>query len=359
MWHTWHVVYYQPDKDALLLSGLKPLLQRLSTEGLLERYALRTRWRQGPRVIVDLWPRPEREEELARRFESELGAWVAAHPSHSDVTPEQMLAQHRQLAALEQEPEALEPLHPDNSVLRMPYQPPYHGVGPVTERMAQEFYAEATPLLLEMMERSRDGKHPRQDFIFQALLSLVMLNENPRYAHFSLRSHCEVFLQRFDSRQELRGKLEAYVAEHQGQLLRSVEQAPRYVRGEGEDALLRSWVALCARMRQTLAEQAAAGELTMPSEEFFAPRRAAAPPRSSGGGPSEFHRTVLSSSSFQWLSKTPHFLAMRCLLGWHYGLFPLAGLVPLARVKIGYLISRAVELSVGATWAEALEQYEG
>lgn len=343
MWHTWHVVYYQPDKDALLLSSLKPLLQRLSTEGLLERYALRIRWRQGPRVIVDLRPPPGREEELARLFESELGAWVATHPSQCDMPPEQLLAQHRQLAALEQEPEALEPLHPDNSVLRMPYQPPSAGVGPVMERMAQEFSAEATPLLLEMMERSREGKPPRKDFLFQALLSLILLNEHPRYAHFSLRSHCEGFLQRFDARQELRGKLEAYVGEHHGQLLRSVEQAQRYARGEGEDVLLRTWVALCARMRQRLAEQVASGELTMPSE----------------GGASEFHRAVLASSSFQWLSKTPHFLAMRCLLDWHSGLFPLAGLVPVMRVKIGYLVSRAIELSVGATWSEALEQYEG
>ncbi|PTL78730.1 lantibiotic dehydratase C-terminal domain-containing protein [Vitiosangium sp. GDMCC 1.1324] len=358
MWHTWHVVYYRPDKDALLLSGLKPLLERLTAEGTLERFSLRTRWRQGPRVIVDLWARPEREDALARDFEEGIRAWVAAHPSQVEISPEQMLAQHRQLAALELETEPLEPLHPDNSVLRVPYQSPYTGVGPVTERMAQEFYAEASPLLLELLQRAREGQARWQDVLFQILLSLTLLNGDLRYSHFSLRSHCEVFLQRFDTKRELRQKLEAYVQGHQEQLLKTVEVARRYVEGGGEDPLLRQWIALCARLKKTLTELAVSGELTLPTKESFAPRREALEYKAAPITPSEFHKTVLHSRSFQEVSTTPDFLTMRCLLGWHYGIFMLAGLVPLERVKLGYLVSRTAELSVGSTWAEALERGE-
>lgn len=357
MWQTWHVIYYQPQKDELLLSCLEPLLRRLVEAGTLERYSLRTRWRQGPRVIADLQARPGQEEALAHAFEQEVGAWLAERPSHGDTTPEQMLALHRRLAALELEPGPLEPLDADNSVLRMPYQPPYAGVGANTERMAQEFYAEATPLLLEVMKRTRGGGLHRQDQLFQLLLSLTLTVGDLRYSHFSLRSHCEVFLQRFDTRQELRGKLEEYVQGHQAQLLGTLEQVRRHVEGEGEDGVLRAWAALCRRLMKELEQLAASGSLTLPTAEDLAARRGPRAPQALSFTWSEFHRTVLHTRSFQQVSSTPPFLAMRCLIGWHYGILTLAGLVPLERVKLGYLISRTAELAVGITWAELIRQH--
>lgn len=355
-WLTYHLVYYAPEKEGLLLDGAAPALQRLQADGLiLAAYCLR-HWRQGPHLIINLQPAPGAEAAAAERLESDLRRYLEAAPSTVPIDPAAILALHRKLAALELESGPLEPLRPDNHLERLPYQPPFAVAGAAGSEAAAAFYTAITPLLLELMAETRGDPAARLSHLLQMMLTVAAVAGDLQYSHLSFRSHAEAFLNRFDPTGEQRGRFEANVMRNQASLVAMVEQVAELVAtGEGEGRLGR-WARLLAQQFDHLEPLIAAGAIKLPDQAYIAgqaERLGAAPHLA--GDPSRFHRHLLQSELYQRAASSTRFLAMRCLVNWLYSSLALTGITPLERFRLCYMLSRAAELGTGTAWSHLVQ----
>ncbi len=56
-WHSAHIYYYEPDKDALILDAIRPLCHQLRP--VVERAYVIRHWRQGPHLRLHVRTDPQ------------------------------------------------------------------------------------------------------------------------------------------------------------------------------------------------------------------------------------------------------------------------------------------------------------
>ncbi|WP_129842995.1 thiopeptide maturation pyridine synthase [Streptomyces sp. RFCAC02] len=367
-WHSLHVAYYAPDKDALLLDAVRPALAHVA-DRVSGAHVLR-HWRRGPHLRINVRTEPARWRESVRPdLTATIGAHLRAHPSTTVLDPDEALPRHRLLALREQEKGPLTPWYPDNSLHEEPYADRRHVMGADAAADAlTAFYDDATGPLFAMLEHIRQGRGTRQGLAVTLLLATAHAGAPPLTRSFlSFRSHADGFLSGCGDPAAVRARFEAAFARRRGELVELV----RAVTGALDDPaapappFVREWAALLADHGRRAEPLIARGELARPD----APR--ALPVPELPGVPagvrvrglprdlaySDLHRTVFGSEAYQREVFTrPDFLRYRVLLNHTYLHLTRLGLTPVDRFLTCHLAARAVEETYGVSAVDLMRR---
>jgi hypothetical protein len=168
-WHSAHIYYYDPDKDALLLDAIWPLLHPLRP--VVERAYPVRHWRRGPHVRVHVRTDPPTWSGTVQpQLEQIIGGYLRAHPSTTVLDERAELPMHLLLAEREAEHGPLSPWYPDNSIQYQPYDPRLHVLG--DQRVADllaDYLTASTETLFELLAHARAGADTKE------LLSLGLM----------------------------------------------------------------------------------------------------------------------------------------------------------------------------------------
>ncbi|MFD5066806.1 thiopeptide maturation pyridine synthase [Streptomyces sp. NPDC058369] len=270
MWRSFHVHYYEQDRNALLLDAVRPFVERIAPQVNGVHYLLH--WLRGPHVRLHVDAAPEVFDSLVLPALDELvRGHLAARPSTAVVDTAAMLAQHERLAGLEHEAGPLSPLLPDNTVHEAPYDRRLHvHGGPQAADLLADFYNETTPFAFEMIERLRGGAQ-LAGLAFDTMIASAhgLSGVELRQGFVSFRSHAEAFLSWWPEAEGLREAWDRHYAAHSGLLatrvravLRSVEAAEK-APGAGGSGLVPRWLAAAAPVLRRGRALIAAGDLSM------------------------------------------------------------------------------------------------
>lgn len=128
-WSSLHI-YFHSDQDVLLLRCIRPLADRLKSEGVAERLFFLRHWVQGPHIRLRILPRDglafgPLSECVAARIINDL----TIIPSCKELDRKGFLDMAQHFAALEQEAQGSGDLQPDNSVRIQDYVPEFEKYG--------------------------------------------------------------------------------------------------------------------------------------------------------------------------------------------------------------------------------------
>src|SRR5579859_5249305 len=116
MW-TLARVYYYAEKEALLLNCIRPLLQELQEQGLVDQGYFVRHWYQGPHIRFYLHTTSAQLDALQTTVTTAISAYFAQYPSQRSLPEAEIRATHERLASLEKITDPLFPLQPDNSIV--------------------------------------------------------------------------------------------------------------------------------------------------------------------------------------------------------------------------------------------------
>lgn len=134
-----HIFYNVADLRAILLECVEPLVRRLESRGMIERYFVIRYWEGGAHVRLRLLPAAHvSHDELKVEVEPAIERFLEDRPSLFDPDPEVMAPLMRRLYVMEYGEKAYEerygstgliPLQPNNSYAYIPYVPEYSRYG--------------------------------------------------------------------------------------------------------------------------------------------------------------------------------------------------------------------------------------
>lgn len=345
-WHAAHIYYYEPDKTALLLDAVRPLLRRLPPAHVLRH------WRQGPHLRLNVrtdpltWSRTVRPD-----IEQHIGAYLRAHPSTARPDSTALLARHRLLAELEQERGPLTPWFPDNTIQYVPYDNRLHVLGEwEAADLLTSFYTDSTPLLFQMLEHARNG----HDSITLIALGLMLANTVTALppitrGYVSYRSHSEGFIAGCSNPAAVRADFDAYYQEHWEKLTDRVRSTIDTLQGRGAVPFVRGWAHLMSIYKQRATPLIAEGKLIRPLvfDEEAASRF-----------PSELHRLMFGNRAYhEAVFGNPAFSRYRLLINYTYLQINRLGLTPPQRFRLCHLAANAVEDVYHTNAIEAVQRY--
>ncbi|MFC5826357.1 thiopeptide maturation pyridine synthase [Nonomuraea insulae] len=345
-WHAAHIYYYEPDKTALLLDAIRPLLRRLPSAHVLRH------WRQGPHLRLNVrtdpltWSRKVRPD-----IEQHIGAYLRAHPSTAHPDSTALLAQHRLLAELEQERGPLTPWFPDNSIQYVPYDNRLHVLGDQEAAdLLTDFYTDSTPLLFQMLEHARDG-HDSTELIALGLMLANTVTALPPITRgfVSYRSHSEGFIVGCADPAAVRAEFQTYYQQHREELTDRVRSVINTLRGRGTVPFVREWADLMTVYKQRATPLIAEGKLIQPLvfDEEAASRF-----------PSEFHWLMFGNRAYhEAVFGNPAFSRYRLLINYTYLQINRLGLTPPQRFRLCHLAADAVEDVYDDNAIEAVRRY--
>jgi hypothetical protein len=339
-WHSAHVYYYEENKDGLILDGVRPILERQELERQEKGYFVR-HWLRGPHLRINILSADG--DATLRTVQEEIGRYLRAHPSTAAVDEAAILAAHRQLAAQERERGPLSPLHPDNTIVRAPYDRRLHVLGSeAAAGLLEDFYAETNRSAFDMLEHVRGGANRLVVALDLMLATAHAMWPGITRGFISFRSHAEGFIaqapdpeaRRRDCEEKYRSQAPA-LRERLSGILDALDHG-----GDGPP-FVADWIATLRRIRERAAPLIAAGELTLDgSHEPDADRRWN--PAMLAHSP--FHRSLQDNAGLlASLQADPAFLGFRLSLNHLYLHLNRIGIRPFERFVLCHLAARAVE----------------
>ncbi|AQZ61457.1 unnamed protein product [[Actinomadura] parvosata subsp. kistnae] len=360
-WHCVHVYYHAPDKDALLLDAVRPLLDGLRGE-VAAAYVLR-HWRQGPHLRINVKAAPAVWERVVRpRVDEVVGGYLREHPSRAALDPDESLPRHRLLAMREQERGPLTPWPPDNSIRDAPYDSRRHVLGTDEEAdLLAAFYVDANPLLFDMLEHVRAGRDGKTGLALSLMLTIAHTSQRIDRSYLSFRMHAEGYLTWAADPGAARASFERTFRERRAALTRRVRDVVACLDDAGAPPVpfVREWAALLERYRPEIAAMMEDGRLVQPTiepGEAFAARPGE--PRAPQREPSELQRLVFDNPAYhEAIFSSPAFRRYRVLLNYTYLHLTRLGLTPLDRFRTCHLLADAVEEVYGLSGLDSLRRF--
>ncbi|MGI5282700.1 thiopeptide maturation pyridine synthase [Nonomuraea polychroma] len=348
-WHSVHVHYHDED-GGLILHAVRPLFLRLSSQ-VSAAYYLR-HWRQGPHIRLNVRADAEVFSDVVRPAVDDLiGGYLKAHPSTRRLDPAGHLAEHRRLAALEDDRGPLEPWWPDNSARVMPYDDRAHVLG--NQEMADllaEFYTDTTDLAFRMTEHCPTGsRRLAAAFDLMVATAHTLTRDGITRGFISLRSHAEGFLSLDAHGGDRRSAWDEHRRRHAPALAKRLRAVTETLDGRREAApFVREWVQALGRHRTRAAELMAAGTFVMPlgGAEEEARLSAASP----------FHHKLFTEAAWAALRSSPAFALNRLLLNSTYLHLTRLGVAPAERFLLCHLAAGTVEDSHGLSASALLQE---
>lgn len=352
IWHTAHVYYYEPDKNALLLDAVRPLLHRLR-DVAPAAHVLR-HWRQGPHLRLNFRTDPATWTTAVQpAIEEVVGGYLRTRPSTANLDQEALLAQHRLLAEQEDERGPLTPWYPDNSIRYAPFDSRPHALtDPEALDLLTDFYTDSTPLLFQMLEHARFG-HDTPELLALGLMLANSVTALPPItrSYVSYRSHAEGFIARCGDPSATRARFEAYYRDHRDDVVDRVRAVIATLEGHASIAVpyVREWAELIAGFRQRATPLIAAGKLIRPPVYDAEAARAL---------PSEFHRLIFGNRAYhRAVFGDPDFSRYRLLIDYTCLQIDRLGLTPPQRFRLCHLAANAVEEIYGQNAIESIRRY--
>ena len=362
MWHSIHLTYYEPNKEALLLDSVFPALRDMCEEHeVASRAYVRRHWLYGPHIRVNLEASaPVFAEVIWPSLTKTISRYQTAYPSRFSLDSSDYERLSLEYGQSELLPGPYAPLRADNTVLRAPYEIRSELLGgALMVEALQEYLAGTRSLIWELLELTRNNEGIRRSMLFTCMLLIAVLyaDEGIRYGHLSFRSHAEAFLSTASPSLRvqylrIRDRLLPSMVQHASRILGSI-QGGCYV---GTDAFLRRWSQYhhqAHRSYLVLSRQSA-----IPSHAQLAQSYAGA----TGGftffsrldlqPQTEFHAN--SSLAMLRLTQSPAFGAYRLLLNFFYMNLPLLGVNASTRYLLCLLVADAAEQILGETWQTIL-----
>ncbi|MFE9749487.1 thiopeptide maturation pyridine synthase [Saccharothrix saharensis] len=351
-WHCVHVYYYEPDKDRLILDGVRPLFQQIRSR--VDALYLTRHWRQGPHVRLFAKTDPRTWSDVVRpRVDAVLGDYLAAHPSTAEPDLEHDLAQHRLLARREREPGPLLPWFPDNSIHEHPYDTRSHVIRSAeTGELMASFAADGTHLLFRMLDRARTGLDAKELIALELVLATTVAADAPVTAGFaSYRSHAEGFLSSCRDPDAVRAAFDAHYEAHHNTLLARARAVLATSDGTASTApYARRWTALCREYGRRVAPLVERGLVFRPLP--------AEPPATLP--PAPVHALVVGDRAYRAaVLNDPALLRHRFLLNCTYLQISRLGLTPFQRFRTCHAAANAVEEVHGISAVDAIREYVG
>lgn len=337
-WHSAHIYYHEPDKNALILDAVRPLLRRLRP--VVERAYLVRHWRQGPHLRVHVCTDPDTWATTVQpQLERTIGGYLRAHPSTATLDERAELPMHLLLAEREEEHGPLTPWFPDNSIQYQPYDPRLHVLGhqEVAELLA-DYLSAATEILFELLEHIRAGADTPELLSLGLMLATSHALAPPLHRSFmSYRSHAEGFMSTSTDPAAARAAFDAYYRTHRETLTDRARAviATLEDRQEGPPVpFVRDWAALLTTYTDRAMPLIEAG---LVYQETPAP--APTDPPSPG-----YPRMLFSNRAYrERVLDTPRFRRYRLGINWTYLQLNRLGVTPFQRKRTCYIVASAVE----------------
>jgi AcrR family transcriptional regulator len=351
-WHSAHIYYYQPDKDALLLDAIRPLLHRLRP--VVERAYLVRHWRQGPHLRLHIRTDPDTWTTTVQpQLEETIGTYLRANPSTAALDERVELPTHLLLAQHEQENGPLTPWFPDNSIQYQPHDPRLHALGhQEVADLLTDYLAESTEPLLDMLEHLRSGADTKELLSLGLMLATSHTLAPPiTHSFISYRSHAEGFLFQCTDPAATRAAFDEHYRTHRGTLLDRMQAVIATLDGRNEEQpvpFVRSWAALI-RTHADRAKSLIQNGLVFPKTPTPQPTD---PPRAA------FHQMMFGNRTYRdRVFDDPHFHRYRFALNCTYLQINRLGLTPLQRMRTCHLAANAVEDTYGVSAVDMIRTF--
>ncbi|WP_181442347.1 lantibiotic dehydratase C-terminal domain-containing protein [Streptomyces tateyamensis] len=361
--------YHHPVKGPLLRGVLLPLADRYRAQGL--RVHLERHWLHGPhlRLRLDRSPGQPAGRQVATAAEEAAEAvrgWLREHPSHSELTAAELLAQAAAAGRVELVPPPYTPVHPDNTVR----------VEPVDRSATRDLLGpDGTALREDLLRLGLSALHAGAEFLgeqqdcavarLQLLVSALAAHAAAHPGglvggHYSYVSHLEDHLLHEDPDGGLRAGFE-----RQWQAARPTVTAlvARIAAGELLDRE-RPWAHWSAAAWQLTQHRFDAGADLTGRPAGYRERAAATGDQEqlARWSPeirtrfSEFHQLLRRSDPQGTMLTRPDYLVYRACTNGLYRLFTICDVRPVERYLAAYLVTRAVPELTGHHWRDRLAE---
>lgn len=334
-WHTLHVVYYEPDNDALLLDGVRPLVRRLT--GRVAAVSFDRHWRRGPQFRVHVRASAADLETVVRPAVAEtVGAFLARHPSTHARDEAREHAAHERRAVLEAETGPLRPWYPDNSVHVTRREPPD---GPLAALVA-DFHAGTNDLVFDLVAAARGRSRTAAGFDLMIATAHALSGAGIFRSFLSFRSHAEAFLCGYPEGAGLRPawrrhsqRVTPALADRVGALVAGLDGT------RPTPARVRDWVGALRPYRDRAVELIAADPAALPAGDEPGEHDLAAL--------SPFHRRLFGHPGWARTRASTDFRVYRLMINLTYLTLTRAGVTPIERFLLCHLAADAVEARYG------------
>ncbi|GHF55213.1 hypothetical protein GCM10010218_40790 [Streptomyces mashuensis] len=349
--------YHQPVKAALLREAVLPLAATWAARGFtphVERH-----WLHGPHLRLRLQgpgDLPAAAEEAA----AALRAWVDTHPSRSDLTEAELLAQAAEAGRSELVAPPYGPVVPDNTVRTEPVD-----LAPLRGLLGDDGVALRDNLLRDGLDALRagaaflgehgDSGQARVQLVVAALAAHAAAHPGGLVGgHYSYVSHLEDFLVHDDPDGRLRAAFERRW-ETAGE---AVTALVGRIAGGGAQGWERAWAGWSsAAWALAQARYDAGADLHGVPLEYRVRAAATGDPAAAERWNqdirtrySEFHRLLRRSDPEGAMWSRPDYLVYRACTNALYRLFAICDVRPLERYLAAHLVVRAVPALTGCDW---------
>ncbi len=340
-WRSVHIVYYDDDKDHLIVHAVRPLLRRLAAD-VPAAYFVR-HWRLGPHLRLNVRTDAATFARVVRPAVAELvGGYLTARPSIVDLDEERLLSLHAVLAQVEEDPGPLSPWLPDNSVQEAEYERRSHTVGgEEAAELLADFYCATNEIAFTMAEQVlQGGGRLNPCFDLMVATAHAFTGGGVASGFVSFRSHAEAYLAgaRVEGR---RAAWDRGYAQRSAHLVARVADVLATVDGAADRVpLVNEWVSALRPLRSR-AEQLLAGNALSFNDPVLVPP---------GEGGSEFHRALWRGPAYTpRIRESVWFQSYRLMLNYLYLHMTRHGVRPVDRFMLCHLVANAVEERLGVT----------
>ena len=357
------VAYYRrPVKGPLLREAFLPLADHCATRGLavhVERH-----WLHGPHLRLRLRGPADQVDAAAGRGAAAVLAWIRDHPSVSDLSTADLLAQAVEAGRVELIAPPYGPVLPDNTVRveRVDQAPLRALIGPDGAALRDDLLRLGLPALRSasaFLGEHGDGATARLQLVVAALAAHAAAHPGGLVGgHYSYVSHLEDFLVHEDGDGRLR---QAFEGHWQGAAAAVTALVGRIADGgaTGWEQQWASWSASAWTL--TEGRLSAGADLAGHPDEYRV--RAAATGDAEAAQRwdrdlrtrfSEFHRLLRRSDPEGRMWSRPDYLVHRACTNALYRLFAICDVRPVERYLAAYLVVRAVPVITGHVWRAEL-----
>lgn len=174
-WISAHL-FYHDDLTPLLTGCVRPLVEELRREGLIDKYFFIRYWQGGPHVRLRLLPAlTTTERQIRLRVEERVQAFFDARPSTNEIDERAYGRLTEQLSRQEYQEDRRVPLYANNSLHYIPYVPEYEDYGgwEVMPEVETHFMG-SSELALELLSRgiSRNQRTAHGTAVFLLTMAL-------------------------------------------------------------------------------------------------------------------------------------------------------------------------------------------
>ncbi|MGF1430288.1 lantibiotic dehydratase C-terminal domain-containing protein [Kitasatospora sp. LaBMicrA B282] len=356
--------YHQPDKNALLREAILPLAERCAAHGLAAQ--VERHWLHGPHLRVRIDGPPEQVAAAAEQGVLAVRGWLRSHPSQSDRSTAELLAEAAAAGRAELIAPPYGPVVPDNtarieSVDRSGLRAL---LGPDGAALRDDLLRLGLPALragADFLAAAGDTSAARVQLLVGVLTAHAAAHPGALVGgHYSYVSHLEDFLLHDDPDGRLRQSFERRWTDSRAAVTALVE---RVAAGRLQPAE-QPWAYWSTSAWELTQRRLAAGADLAGRPAAYAERAAATGDQAAlhrwtpelRSRFSEFHRMMRRADPRGGMFADPEYLVYRTCTNGLYRLLAGCGVRPVERYLAAYLVVQAVPELTGHRWRERLAE---